>query len=28
MILAQQGFNLFYQFWIHTEALHRMPAWY
>src|SRR5215469_2223269 len=25
MILAQQGFNLFYQFWIHTEAVHRMP---
>ena len=28
MILAQQGFNLFYQFWIHTEAVQRMPAWY
>jgi sterol desaturase/sphingolipid hydroxylase (fatty acid hydroxylase superfamily) len=28
MILMQQGFNLFYQFWIHTEAVHRMPAWY
>jgi sterol desaturase/sphingolipid hydroxylase (fatty acid hydroxylase superfamily) len=28
MILTQQGFNLFYQFWIHTEAVHRMPAWY
>jgi sterol desaturase/sphingolipid hydroxylase (fatty acid hydroxylase superfamily) len=28
MILGQQGFNLFYQFWIHTEALRRMPAWY
>ena len=28
MILAQQGFNLFYQFWIHTEAVHRMPAWF
>jgi sterol desaturase/sphingolipid hydroxylase (fatty acid hydroxylase superfamily) len=28
MILAQQGFNLFYQFWIHTEAVGRMPAWY
>jgi len=28
MILAQQGFNLFYQFWIHTEAVRRLPAWY
>jgi sterol desaturase/sphingolipid hydroxylase (fatty acid hydroxylase superfamily) len=28
MILAQQGFNLFYQFWIHTEAVHRKPAWF
>jgi sterol desaturase/sphingolipid hydroxylase (fatty acid hydroxylase superfamily) len=28
MILAQQGFNLFYQFWIHTEAVHRMPGWF
>jgi len=28
MILAQQGFNLFYQFWIHTEAVHRMPRWF
>ena len=28
MILAQQGFNLFYQFWIHTEAIHRMPIWF
>jgi len=28
MILAQQGFNLFYQFWIHTEVIHRMPAWF
>jgi sterol desaturase/sphingolipid hydroxylase (fatty acid hydroxylase superfamily) len=28
MILMQQGFNLFYQFWIHTEAVHRLPAWY
>jgi sterol desaturase/sphingolipid hydroxylase (fatty acid hydroxylase superfamily) len=28
MILAQQGFNLFYQFWIHTEAVQRMPAWF
>jgi sterol desaturase/sphingolipid hydroxylase (fatty acid hydroxylase superfamily) len=28
MILAQQGFNLFYQFWIHTEAVRRMPQWF
>jgi len=28
MILAQQSFNLFYQFWIHTETIHRMPAWF
>ena len=28
MILLQQSFNLFYQFWIHTEAIHRMPAWF
>jgi len=28
MILAQQGFNLFYQFWIHTEVVHRMPVWF
>jgi len=28
MILAQQGFNLFYQFWIHTEAVNRMPRWF
>jgi sterol desaturase/sphingolipid hydroxylase (fatty acid hydroxylase superfamily) len=28
MILAQQGFNLFYQFWIHTETVKRMPRWF
>jgi sterol desaturase/sphingolipid hydroxylase (fatty acid hydroxylase superfamily) len=28
MILAQQGFNLFYQFWIHTESIDRMPRWF
>jgi sterol desaturase/sphingolipid hydroxylase (fatty acid hydroxylase superfamily) len=28
MILTQQGFNLFYQFWIHTEAVRRMPPWF
>ena len=25
MILIQQSINLFYQFWIHTEMIHRMP---
>jgi sterol desaturase/sphingolipid hydroxylase (fatty acid hydroxylase superfamily) len=25
MILAQQTFNLFYQFWIHTESIGRLP---
>jgi sterol desaturase/sphingolipid hydroxylase (fatty acid hydroxylase superfamily) len=28
MILAQQGFNLFYQFWIHTESVRRLPKWF
>jgi sterol desaturase/sphingolipid hydroxylase (fatty acid hydroxylase superfamily) len=28
MILTVQGLNLFYQFWIHTEAVRRMPRWY
>jgi len=28
MMLTAQGFNLFYQFWIHTEAVRRLPAWY
>jgi sterol desaturase/sphingolipid hydroxylase (fatty acid hydroxylase superfamily) len=28
MMLTQQGFNLFYQFWIHTEAVGRMLPWY
>ena len=27
MILTAQGFNLFYQFWIHTEAIDRLPRW-
>ncbi|MBK8656632.1 MAG: sterol desaturase family protein [Haliscomenobacter sp.] len=22
------GFNLLYQFWIHTEHIHRMPSWF
>jgi sterol desaturase/sphingolipid hydroxylase (fatty acid hydroxylase superfamily) len=28
MILAEQGFNLAYQFWIHTESVKRMPRWF
>ena len=28
MVLLQSGINLLYQFWIHTEAIHRMPAWF
>jgi sterol desaturase/sphingolipid hydroxylase (fatty acid hydroxylase superfamily) len=28
MILTMQGFNLFYQFWLHTEAVRRLPAWF
>jgi sterol desaturase/sphingolipid hydroxylase (fatty acid hydroxylase superfamily) len=28
MILLQQSFSLTYQFWIHTEAIGRMPAWF
>jgi sterol desaturase/sphingolipid hydroxylase (fatty acid hydroxylase superfamily) len=28
MILAQQGFNLFYQFWVHTESVRRLPRWF
>lgn len=28
MILFQQGLNLFYQFWIHTEVIRRMPPWF
>lgn len=28
MVFLQSGINLLYQFWIHTEAIHRMPAWY
>ncbi len=27
MILGAQGINLFYQFWIHTEAVDRLPRW-
>ena len=28
MILACAGLNLVYQFWIHTEAVGRMPRWF
>lgn len=28
MIFLQSGFNLFYQDWIHTQAIGRMPRWY
>jgi sterol desaturase/sphingolipid hydroxylase (fatty acid hydroxylase superfamily) len=28
MILACGGINLIYQFWIHTEAIGRMPRWF
>jgi len=28
MILTMQSINLFYQFWLHTEAVHRLPAWF
>ncbi|HSQ00374.1 MAG TPA: sterol desaturase family protein [Candidatus Dormibacteraeota bacterium] len=27
MILIAGGWNLFYQFWVHTEAVDRLPAW-
>ena len=28
MIAVSGGFNLVYQFWIHTEAVDRLPAWF
>ncbi len=28
MILAQQTVSLFYQFWIHTQAVTRLPVWF
>ncbi len=28
MILTCAAFNLIYQFWIHTEAIGRLPAWF
>ncbi|HEY9218922.1 MAG TPA: sterol desaturase family protein, partial [Phenylobacterium sp.] len=28
MVAIQKGFSLIYQFWIHTEAIGRMPRWF
>lgn len=28
MLMASGGINLVYQYWIHTEAVDRMPAWF
>lgn len=28
MILAAKSFNSFYQFWLHTERIQRMPRWF
>ncbi len=28
MIITAGGFNLLYQFWVHTEAIDRMPRWF
>lgn len=28
LIVFQQGVSLVYQFWIHTEAIHKMPRWF
>lgn len=28
MVAIQKGISLVYQFWIHTEAVHRMPRWF
>lgn len=28
MVLTQQAISLLYQYWIHTEAIRRMPAWF
>lgn len=27
-VLLAGGFNLLYQFWIHTEHIHKLPAWF
>ena len=28
MIFVQSGLSLLYQFWLHTEAIHRLPRWF
>ncbi|MEE3331150.1 MAG: sterol desaturase family protein [Myxococcota bacterium] len=28
MVLLMMGLNLTFQFWVHTEAVRRLPAWY
>ena len=28
MVLLMMGLNLVYQFWVHTQAIDRMPAWF
>lgn len=28
MILAQMSISLLYQYWIHTEFIHKMPSWF
>jgi sterol desaturase/sphingolipid hydroxylase (fatty acid hydroxylase superfamily) len=28
MIMVSGGFNLIYQYWVHTEAIDRMPRWF
>ncbi len=28
MIVTMIGVNLFYQFWVHTEAVRKLPAWF
>ena len=28
MIMLQSGLSLLYQFWLHTETIHRLPRWF
>ncbi len=28
MVMTMQSINLLYQFWIHTETIHRLPHWF
>jgi len=28
MVMFMQAISLLYQFWIHTQSIHRMPKWY